>query len=118
MFAFVDRLGDRIRVRGENLSSFQVEDLLYQHPEVELAASFAIASVEGGDDDIVAYVTVRDGASVSQEDLHTFAAENMPKYMRPRHIRVTDEVSRTPTLKIEKYKLRERILGELDRGSG
>lgn len=37
----------------------------------------------------------------------------MPKYMRPRHIRVVDDIPRTPTNKVEKYRLRQRILAEL-----
>ncbi|MFT0137627.1 AMP-binding protein [Alcanivoracaceae bacterium MT1] len=115
MFAFLDRLGDRIRVRGENLSSFQVEDLLNQHTAVALAAVFAIASSEGDEDDVVAYVTVEQGAQLSEQALHDFAAETMPKYMRPRYIRLIDEIPRTPTNKIEKYKLCERILKELGR---
>jgi carnitine-CoA ligase len=80
MFDFVDRLGDRIRVRGENLSSFQVDDLLNQHERIQLTAAFA--------------------------------EDTMPKYMRPRHIRVVPDVPRTPTNKIEKYKLRSRLLDE------
>ena len=59
-FYFVDRLGDRIRVRGENLSSFQVEDLLSQHPDIRLCAVFPIRGADGDEDDIVAFV-VPDG---------------------------------------------------------
>jgi crotonobetaine/carnitine-CoA ligase len=114
-FAFVDRLGDRIRVRGENLSSFQVEDLLHQHPAVALAAAFAIPSEEGSEDDIVVYVTAEAGAGLSEQLLRDYAADNMPKYMRPSHIRVIDKIPRTPTNKVEKYKLRQRILEDLER---
>lgn len=115
MFAFVDRLGDRIRVRGENLSSFQVEDVLAQHPSVNLATVFAIAATEGDEDDIVAFVASREGATLVEQDLHEYAAKNMPKYMRPRHIRIVADIPRTATNKIEKYKLRAQILAELDR---
>src|SRR5699024_5653099 len=80
MFAFIDRLGDRSRVRGENLSSFQVEDILHQHPLVSLAAAFAIASSEGDEDDIVVYVAAEAGADLSEQMLHDYAADNMPKY--------------------------------------
>lgn len=116
MFRFVDRLGDRIRVRGENLSSFQVEEVLTRHASVQLAAVFAIRGSEGGEDDVVAYV-VGDGGDLTEQQVHEFAATAMPKYMRPRHVRLVSELPRTPTNKIEKYKLRARILDELGEGS-
>lgn len=113
MFYFVDRLGDRIRVRGENLSSFQVEDMLNQHPSVRMSAVFPIPGGEGDEDDIVAYVVPTDASVLTVDEIDVFAVETMPKYMRPRHVRVVDDIPRTPTNKVEKYRLRQRILAEL-----
>jgi crotonobetaine/carnitine-CoA ligase len=113
MFYFVDRLGDRIRVRGENLSSFQVEDMLNQHPTVQMSAAFPIPSAEGDEDDIVAYIVPTDGAKLTTDEVAAFAVKTMPKFMRPRHVRIVDDIPRTPTNKVEKYRLRQRILAEL-----
>jgi crotonobetaine/carnitine-CoA ligase len=113
MYDYVDRLGDRIRVRGENLTSSQVEDLLNQHPQVQMTAAFGIASAEGDEDDICAFVVPLDGATVSADELHMFALKTMPKFMRPRHIRVVSDFPRTPTNKVEKYKLRQMILADV-----
>lgn len=113
MFYFVDRLGDRIRVRGENLSSYQVEDMLNQHPAIQMTAASPIPSGEGDEDDIVAYVVATGGSVLTVEEIEAFAAQTMPKYMRPRHVRVVDDIPRTPTNKVEKYRLRQRILSEL-----
>jgi crotonobetaine/carnitine-CoA ligase len=115
MFYFVDRLGDRIRVRGENLSSFQVEDMLNQHPSVRMSAAFPIPSGEGDEDDIVVYVVAAEGSVLTDGEIAVFAVETMPQYMRPRHIRIVDDIPRTPTNKVEKYRLRRQILAELHR---
>lgn len=112
-FFFVDRMGDRMRVRGENLSSFQVEDLLNQHPDVQFCAVLAIPSGEGDEDDVVAYVIAREGSELTEQTMHAFAAETMPKHMRPRHVRIVDDIPRTLTNKIEKYKLRQMITADL-----
>lgn len=112
-FYFVDRLGDRIRVRGENLSSYQVEDLLNQHPTIQLCAAFAIPGDEGDEDDVVAYVVPVEENELTEEAIHAFASETMPRYMRPRHVRVVADLPRTPTNKVEKYKLRQAITAEL-----
>ncbi|SIO72028.1 crotonobetaine/carnitine-CoA ligase [Burkholderia sp. GAS332] len=114
-FYFVDRLGDRIRVRGENLSSFQVEDMLVQHAAVQLCAVVGIPCDEGEEDEVVAYIVPADGQSLTEAAVHDFALQTMPKYMRPRHVRIVEDLPRTPTNKVEKFKLRQRILAELGR---
>lgn len=59
---------------------------------------------------------VRTGAEVTRKGVMGVVnpfLETMPKYMHPKHIRVVDQIPRAPTNKIEKYKLRQQILGEL-----
>ena len=118
MFYYVDRLGDRIRVRGENLSSFQVEDMINQHPQVQMSAAVAIASQEGHEDDVVAFVVPVAGQTLEVAAIHAFAAATMPKFMRPAHVRIVADLPRTPTNKVEKYKLRQQILAELAAATG
>lgn len=109
LFVYVDRLGDRIRVRGENISSFHIEEILTKHEAVQLAAVIATASDEGDEDAVVAFVELVPDADVSPDDLHDYCASAMPKFMRPAAIHVVDQIPRTPTNKIEKYKLRQQV---------
>ncbi|TNM36360.1 ATP-dependent acyl-CoA ligase [Nocardioides albidus] len=110
LFVYVDRLGDRIRVRGENISSFHVEELLAKHPAVQLAAVVAVAGAEGDEDDIAAFVEIAPGAAFDEQELRRHCEQVMPKFMRPRHLVAVDQIPRTPTNKIEKYKLRQHLL--------
>jgi len=111
--SFVDRMGDRIRVRGENISSFHIEDLVNQHPAVEMTAAFAIPAHEGDEDDVVVYVVAREQQVIDRQALHDWCDRKMPKFMRPRHIRVVEQFPRTLTQKIEKFRLKAMILTEL-----
>ncbi|MBI5446090.1 MAG: AMP-binding protein [Deltaproteobacteria bacterium] len=115
---FVDRVGGFIRVRGENVSSFQVEDLLNAHPKVRLAAAFPVPASEGLEDDIVAYVVPVEGAVLEEGDVRDWMRSVAPKYMWPKHVVVADALPQTPTHKIEKYKLKESFLAERAPGQG
>ena len=114
-YRFVERMGDRIRVKGENLSSFQVEDLLNEHDDIQMTAVFAIPSTEGDEDEIVAYVVPTEESAVSEDELRAHAENTMPKFMRPMHYRIVDDIPRTPTNKIEKYKLRQQFTADSSR---
>jgi len=99
-------------VRGENLSSYQIEDMIGQHPDVQMVAALAIPSREGDEDEVVVFVTPLTN-SLDEQTIHRFAARTMPKYMRPAHVRVVSELPQTATNKVEKYRLRQRIVEEL-----
>jgi carnitine-CoA ligase len=94
-FYFIDRLGDRIRVRGENLSSFQIEDVLNEHPDIRFCAVLPVPGKEGDEDDIVVFV-VPDSSALTEEAVFAYATETMPKCMRPTHVRIVDDIPHTP----------------------
>jgi crotonobetaine/carnitine-CoA ligase len=103
------RLGDRIRVRGENIAGAQIEELIGRHPDVLLAAVVAVPGREGDEDDVVAFVQMVEGQPFDEAALSRHCADVMPRYMRPRRIIALDEFPRTATNKIEKYKLRALV---------
>ncbi|MCK9274340.1 MAG: AMP-binding protein [Syntrophales bacterium] len=114
IFYFVDRMGGFIRTKGENISSYQVEDIINSHPKIQICAALPIPAADGEEDDIVVYASLEEGASLTEKELREWLAQEMPKFMWPKHIRFLDSLPRTATNKIEKYKLKQMILGELE----
>ncbi|MFC4799421.1 AMP-binding protein [Neobacillus sp. GCM10023253] len=113
-YYFVDRMKNLIRHKGENISSYQIEDLINQHDLVDLCAAFPIPAEEGDEDDIVVYVVPRTD-ELNEAALKEWTKREMPKYMWPKYIRIVPDLPKTPTNKIEKYKLRALILEELQK---
>lgn len=113
IYYFVDRMGGFIRTKGENISSYQIEDFINSHPSIDVCATFPIPAEEGEEDDIVIYVVLKENMTLNEDELRKWIASEMPRFMWPKHIRFTDELPRTPTNKVEKYKLKEIILKEL-----
>jgi len=113
VFYFADRKSGFMRSRGENFSSFQVEDIMTSHPAIGMAAVFPIPAEEGGEDDVVAFLILKAGETIEEGALRDWMKTQMPKYMWPKYIRFVDDFPKTPTLKVEKYKLKEQLLAEL-----
>ncbi|MEQ1703975.1 MAG: ATP-dependent acyl-CoA ligase, partial [Ilumatobacteraceae bacterium] len=108
-FYFVGRRTDSIRRRGENISAFEVEEVVKLHPAVLDAAAYGVPS-ELTEDDVMVAVVVRAGVSFEPADLTSFCADRMARHMVPRYVDVVDELPRTPTEKVRKDALRERGL--------
>ncbi|NUP33289.1 MAG: AMP-binding protein [Streptomycetaceae bacterium] len=107
-FSFVDRVKDAIRRRGENISSFEVEAFVLDHPTVRECAAFAVPGALGGDEVMIAVVAAP-GEKVEPADLAAYLTDHMPGYMVPRYIDVVDELPRnTTSLRIRKHVLRDR----------
>ncbi len=101
-----DRSKDIIISGGENISSLEVEDVLYRHPTVMSAAVVAKPDEKWGETPC-AFVELRDGASATQEEMITFCRERLAGYKCPKTI-VFGPVPKTSTGKIQKFQLRER----------
>jgi len=111
-FYFVDRLKDAIRRRGENISSFEVEAGVNQHPAVQESAAIGVPS-ELGEDDVKVVVVPAAGAELDPADLVTWLAGRMPHFMIPRYVELADELPKTDaTLRTRKVALREDPLNE------
>lgn len=115
LYCYVDRMGGFFRVRGENVSSFEVESAMLRHPLIRAAAAVPVPAAIGEEDDIAVFLEPADGARIDEAVMHSHAETEMPRYMRPRYIRLIDAMPVTPTSKIEKYKLRAQLIAELDK---
>lgn len=110
-YYFLDRIKDALRRRGENISSFEVEHSVAQHPDVrDVAVVAAPANFEGGEDEVVAVVVLAPGADV--QDIAKWAGETMPRFLVPRYWRVLDALPKTPSEKIQKVALRRQGIGD------
>jgi fatty-acyl-CoA synthase len=101
-----DRAKDIIICGGENISTIEVEQALVRHPDVLEAAVVAIADAKWGERP-KAFVTLRDGAAVTETELIAFSRETLPGFKAPSEIEF-GELPKTSTGKIKKYELRER----------
>jgi crotonobetaine/carnitine-CoA ligase len=113
IYHFIDRMGSAIRVKGEFVSSYQVEDIINGHPRVDVCAAFPIPAEVGGEHDIVVFIVPNRGEKLEEDEMRAWMRTAMPKFMWPKYIRFVEDLPKTPTSKIEKYKLRERIKAEL-----
>ncbi|MEP9378882.1 acyl-CoA synthetase [Aquabacter sp. CN5-332] len=100
-----DRSKDIIISGGENISSIEVEDALYKHPAVAAAAVVARPDDKWGETP-VAFIELKAGASATAEELIAHCQANLARFKCPRHI-VFEEIPKTSTGKIQKFKLRE-----------
>jgi len=104
-----DRSKDIIISGGENISSLEVEDVLFRHPAIMEAAVVARPDERWGESPC-AFVTVKPGAELTAEEVIAWCRDNMARYKVPRTV-VFGELPKTSTGKIQKFVLRERAGG-------
>jgi fatty-acyl-CoA synthase len=109
-FYFAGRNSDWLRVDGENFAAAPVENVLARHPDIVLAAVYAVPSVDVGDD-VMAALQLRAGATFERDAFGAFLdaqSDLSPKWI-PRYVRVTSELPSTATQKVLKRVLRREL---------
>jgi crotonobetaine/carnitine-CoA ligase len=101
---FAARGKEVIRRRGENIAATDVEAAIDMHPLVLESAAVGVPS-DLSEDDIRVFVVLQSGQSLTPEVLAEHARDHMPRYMMPRYIDIVDHLPKTPTEKIERFKL-------------
>ena len=105
-FRFLDRMKDAIRRRGENVSAFEVEQVLLSHPAVAVAAVYPVAS-DLAEDEVAAVLVLHPGRDASPEAIVAHCAPRLPYFAVPRFLRFTDALPTTENGKVRKFVLRE-----------
>jgi crotonobetaine/carnitine-CoA ligase len=109
-YRFIDRMKDAIRRRGENISSYEVEQVLIRHPAVALAAVFPVNS-DLAEDEVMTAIVLKEGATATHEELVRFCEGKMSYFAVPRYVEIVEALPRTENGKVQKFKLRERGRG-------
>lgn len=109
--AFVDRLGDTFRWKGENVATTQVEAALASDDSVEDCTVFGVEVPRTGGRAGMAAVKLRDGAEFDGQSLARAVYEQLPGYALPLFVRVVESIEQTTTFKSRKVELREQAYG-------
>lgn len=102
---FLDRLKDTVRRRGENISSWEVERVVAEHPAVAGVAAYGVPS-ELSEEDVMVAVVPAAGAIVDPAALLRYCEGRLTSFAVPRYVRVVEALPLTPSQRVEKYKLR------------
>jgi fatty-acyl-CoA synthase len=108
----VGRLKDMVIRGGENIYPREIEEVLFQHPTVASAQVIGVPDARMGEE-LMAWVTFREGQQASEDDLRTFCRERLAHFKVPRYWKVVSEFPMTVTGKIQKFKMREVAIEEL-----
>jgi crotonobetaine/carnitine-CoA ligase len=106
IYYLVDRVADALRRRGENVSTFEVEREVVAHPAVREVACLGYPS-PAGDDDVKVFLVPAPEETIDPAELAAYLVERMPHFMVPRYYEVVEALPKTPSMKVQKFVLRE-----------
>ena len=110
-FLFIcDRLKDMIITGGENVYPAEVESALYEHDDINEVAIFGIPDEKWGEV-VVAAIAMKEGKRLELADLRSFASQSLAKYKIPTVLHIVDELPRNPAGKVQKFILRDELIG-------
>ncbi len=108
----VGRIKDMVIRGGENIYPREVEEFLYRHPKIEDVQVFGVPDAKFGEE-LCAWVRLRAGQTMTEEELREFCRDQIAHYKIPRHVRFVDSFPMTVTGKVQKFVMRERMSREL-----
>lgn len=115
MITIVDRKKDIIISGGENISSIEVQDVIYDHPDIKVAAIIGVPHEKWGETPRAIVVT-DEGSELTEEELIEFTRERLAHYKCPTSVEFRDDLPQTSTGKIQKFELRDEYWGDDEDG--
>jgi fatty-acyl-CoA synthase len=112
----VGRIKDLVIRGGENVYPREVEEFLYTHPQVADVQVIGVPDERYGEE-LMAWVIVREGASLTAEELRAYCRGRIAHYKVPRYVKLVDGFPMTVTGKVQKFRMRERAIDELGLGA-
>jgi long-chain acyl-CoA synthetase len=114
-FQIVDRLKDMVNISGLKVYTTEVDEVLFKHPAIVVAAAFGIPDVDlPGSERVMAVVTLKEEfrGVVSENELRDFCRQHLPSYAIPKIIEIRDEMPLTVSEKVFKNALREQAIAK------
>jgi fatty-acyl-CoA synthase len=109
----VGRIKDMVIRGGENIYPREIEEFLYKHPQVSDVQVIGVPSERYGEE-LMAWVIPRSDASVTEEEIRDFCKRQVAHYKVPRYVKFVDSFPMTVTGKVQKFKMREMAIEELE----
>jgi len=116
-FQIVDRIKDMVNVSGMKVYTTQVDEVLFHHPAVSMAAAFGVPDPEiPGSERVMAVIQLKSEmqGQISEHDLRLYCREHLPPYAVPKYIEFRSELPLTVTEKVFKKALRDEVLKRLE----
>ncbi|HVX15673.1 MAG TPA: AMP-binding protein [Pirellulales bacterium] len=111
-YRITGRIKDMVIRGGENIYPREIEEFLFTHPAVEQVAVFGVPDVKFVEE-LCAWIKLKGGATLGEEELRCFCRSKLAHYKVPRYFRFVSEFPQTVTGKLQKFKMRERMIEEL-----
>jgi fatty-acyl-CoA synthase len=108
----VGRIKDMVIRGGENVFPREIEEYLHRHPKIMEAQVFGVPDAQYGEE-LCAWVVLKPGAVLAEEDIREYCRGQIAHYKIPRHVRIVPELPKTVTGKPQKFVMRDAMSREL-----
>ena len=109
----VGRIKDMVIRGGENVYPREIEEFLYRHPKIQDVQVIGVPDEKYGEE-LCAWIKLRDGEDANADEIKAFCKDQIAHFKVPRYVRFVDEFPMTVTGKIQKFKMRETTIAELN----